>query len=101
MSELAPETTTVLVLEGALEPHEWEHLRDHIIDAADFGTSAVVLDLSRVTFFDSHSIRALLDARRALEPRGVTIHLGPCSHIVRVVAEITGIDRAFPPLPPA
>jgi anti-anti-sigma factor len=99
MSELAPETTTLLTFEGALEPHEWERLRQSIIDAAGPDVTAVVLDLSQVTFFDSHSIRALLGARRVLEPRGVTIHLGPCSHIVQMVVDITGIGRVFPPLP--
>src|SRR5689334_11311508 len=100
MTQLSPRSTTLVRFEGALEPHEWEKTRDTIVAAADGATSAVVLDLSAVTFFGSHAVRALLAARDELEPRGVTIHLGCCSRIVRSVVEITGLDQEFPPPPP-
>ena len=100
MAESLADSTIFMTFEGALEPHRWEQLRDSIIDAAGVGINSVVLDLSRVTFFDSHAIRALLGARKALEPWGVTIHFGPCSHVVQVVVDITGIDQVFPPLLP-
>jgi len=99
MTQLTPEATTVLSLDGVLESHEWEELRDSIIEAAGVDTTAVVLDMSKVTFFDSRSIRALLSARTALQSRGVTIHLGRCSPMVRLVVDVTGIGPAFPPLP--
>ena len=88
-----------LAFEGELESHHWEQLRDTIVDAARDGVTAVILDLDRVTFFDSSAIRALLAARWKLEPQGVTIHLGACSPIVGRVVEVTGIGQAFPPWP--
>jgi anti-anti-sigma factor len=93
----APEGSMVtLVLEGELETHNWERLRDTIVDTAAEGTTTVVLDLGEVTFFDSSAIRALLGARTALEPRGVTIALGPRSDIVQRVVELTGLLEHFP-----
>jgi anti-sigma B factor antagonist len=89
-----------LSFEGELETQNWEQFRDAIVDAAGDGITAVVLDLSEVTFFDSSAIRALLGAREELQPRGVTIHLGAMSRIVGYVVEVTGIDAAFPPWSP-
>ena len=92
--------TITLTFEGELESHNWEQLRDTIIEAACDGITDVVLDFGRVTFFDSSAIHSLLSARRALEPRGVTIRLGPCSKMVQTVVDITGIGKAFPSWPP-
>ena len=96
MIELTPETSVTLAFEGELESQNWERFRDAIVDAAVDGTTAVVLDLSDVTFFDSSAVRSLLGARLALEPRHVTIAIGPCSPMVRRVLEVTGLSEVFP-----
>ena len=100
MIEHGVSAAAVLAFEGELETSDWQRFRDQIIAAAREGTTAVILDLGQVTFFDSSAIRALLGARLVLEPRGVTIYLGACSDIVRRVVEITGIDEVFrsPPM---
>ena len=94
------EDSVTIALEGELDTHEWRQLRDTIVDSAGQGTSSVILDLDKVTFFDSSCVRALLGAREELEGRGVTIYLGPCSRIVGEVVEITGIGEVFPSWPP-
>ncbi len=94
-------TVALVAFEGDLEPHEWAQFRDGIVDAATVGITEVVLDLSGVTFFDSHSIRGLLGARSILLDRGVTIAFGPVSPLVRRIIEVTKLDQGIPSYPAA
>src|SRR4051794_3291323 len=90
-----PATVTV-ALEGVLEPRDWERLRDQIVDAAIDGVTALVIDMSEVTFFDSNSIRGLLNARKILRARGVAIYFGALSEPVQRVVDITNLDKGIP-----
>jgi anti-anti-sigma factor len=96
MIELTPESAVTVAFSGELETHNWEGFRNAIVEAAVDGTTTVVLDLGKVTFFDSSAIRALLGARLELEPRQVVIAIGPCSPIVQRVIQLTGLFEYFP-----
>ena len=60
--------------------------------AARDGGSAVVLDLSGVTFLDSSGVRALIRLRQR---HGERLRLGELSTPVRRVLEITGLLQPF------
>jgi anti-sigma B factor antagonist len=55
--------------------------------ATQLDAETVIYDLSRVTFFGSTGVRALLQAERLLGDR---FRLGACSAVVERVLEITG-----------
>jgi anti-anti-sigma factor len=59
------------------------------------GTTAVVLDLSRLDFCDSSGLNVLLRMRLAAENRGIRVHLAAASQQVARLFEITGTNRVF------
>jgi anti-sigma B factor antagonist len=59
------------------------------------GSSAVTLDLSRVTFFDSSGVRVLVDAVHGLEQSDRTFALAQPSTAVRRVLEMSGVIELF------
>jgi len=84
---------------GEIDHQTWEAFCQAIIDCArPSRITAVVLDLSGVTFIDSGGIRAVIAARRALEVDGVSIHVGRSTPRVRQLFEATGLTPYFPPL---
>ncbi len=89
-----------LIVSGEVDHEHWEEFRAAMLAGAwPSGTTAVVLDLSRVDFFDSGGVRALVSARKALEMEGVTLHVDARSSPVQQLLETTGLDAFLPPLP--
>jgi stage II sporulation protein AA (anti-sigma F factor antagonist) len=89
-----------LAVAGEVDHEHWEIFREAILESArPRGTRAVVLDLSRVVFFDSGGIRAVVNARRVLESRGVAMHLDGASPPVQRLFEMSGLVAYIPPYP--
>jgi anti-anti-sigma factor len=83
---------------GEIDHKNWETFSHAIVDCARTkGVTAVLLDLSGVTFFDSGGIRAVIAARKALAGSGVAIHLERSSPRVDRLFEETGLIPYFPP----
>ncbi len=59
------------------------------------GTTAVVLDLSRVDFCDSMGLNMLLNLRTEAAVRGVQVRLAAPSEQVTRVLKLTGADQVF------
>jgi len=92
--EVTPSSVLHVALSGEFDIARTLELRDAVLTPlAD--QSAVVVDLSGVTFFDSTSLRSLLEVRKALLARGATITLtNPHPNIARLF-RITGTDAVF------
>ena len=89
-----------LLVSGQVDHQHSDQFREAILDGAlPMGTKAVVLDMSRVDFFDSGGIRALVSARKALDADGVGLHINATSPQVRHLLETTGLDTYVPPFP--
>ena len=89
-----------LAVTGEVDHQHWELFREAILESArPRGTKAVVLDLSRVVFFDSGGIRAVVNARKVLEGRGVALHLDRASPPVQRLVEVSGLVPYLPPFP--
>jgi anti-sigma B factor antagonist len=61
--------------------------------------SAVVLDLSRLTFLDCAALRVLVTARRRAAAHGTTLVLAAPQPKVARTLQITGLDRQFTVFP--
>ena len=55
--------------------------------------------MAQVDFFDSGGIRAVINARKALEANGVVLHIDAASPQVQHLLAMTGLDAYVPPFP--
>jgi anti-anti-sigma factor len=79
---------TVVDAVGDLDLSFVDRLRHEILPAVERGT--VVLDASRVTFFDSSGLRALLEANHEARIHGAVFRVAAPSAPVARVFELTG-----------
>jgi anti-anti-sigma factor len=85
-----------LALSGELDLASVSLLQETVNDLAGEAISAVVLDLSRLTFMDSTGVRATLDARVLCERRGYRFSLIPGPAQVQRLFELTGLLDILP-----
>jgi anti-sigma B factor antagonist len=80
----------VLAPRGELDAHTYQVFRDELL-AVDEGD--VIVDLSGVTFIDSMTLGALVQASKRAAARGDTLTVvAPDSHIRKVI-EVTGLAQ--------
>ncbi len=90
-----PESRTIRVpLEGEYDCNRTADLRDRLLGLA-FRSPIVIADLNDVTFIDSSALRALLDARNALEAEGGALRLSRVPEVVSRLLTVTGTDMVF------
>lgn len=70
-------------------------LRDRLLEAIGDGRSALTLDLSGVTDFDSAGVQLLLAARRTMTDRGGELRLGATAASVRDALRLFGLEPQF------
>jgi len=77
-------------LNGELDLDRAGALANELGDLPARGATAVVIDVSGLTFIDSSGLRALLTAREQLEAAGATLQLSALSPAVERVLDMTG-----------
>jgi anti-anti-sigma factor len=87
------ETTTVLCLQGRIVAGETEILRNVVQPLQE--TSAVILDLARVTTVDAHGLGVMLELRERTLEKGIRFELMNVSKPLSWVLEITRLDSVF------
>jgi len=87
------ETAAVLCLEGQIVSGETETLRNVVDSLCE--TSAVILDLARVTTIDAHGLGVMLELRERMHARGIRFKLMNVSKPLKRVLEITRLDSVF------
>lgn len=88
-----------LALSGELDLASASLLQETVNDLASEAISAVVLDLSGLSFMDSTGVRATLDARELFERRGCRFSLIPGPAQVQRLFELTGLLDVLPFVP--
>ena len=78
----------VVVLRGELDLNSAEGLADWLVDVAG---SAVVVDLSELTFMDSSGINALINADKRMRAQGDDLIITRPQPIVKRTLEIVGL----------
>ncbi len=72
------------------------HLRSVLLRLLHAGSGLVMtIDLSKVSYMDSSGIATLMEALKIAQVREVKLHLTGMSGQVRMLAEVTELDRLF------
>src|SRR5436305_1294470 len=88
-------TATVIAVSGELDVATVPRLRAALTEAAERGSTRLVVDLSEVTFVDSVSVGAILHAQRRLGLEGrLAVVLAPSSY-ARVIFDVVGADAVL------
>jgi anti-anti-sigma factor len=87
------ETVAVLCLQGQIVIGETEILRNAVQSLSE--TSAVILDMARVTAVDAGGLGLLLDLRQQTEAKGIRFELTNVTRWVNRVLEITRLNTVF------
>ena len=86
-------TVTVLCLQGQIVIGDTETLRNSVQSLSE--TSAVILDLARVTTVDAHGLGVMLELREQTLQRAIRFELMNVSNRLSWVLEITRLDSVF------
>src|SRR5512138_283270 len=86
-------TVAVLCLQGQIVNGETEILRNAVHSLSE--TSAVILDLARVTTVDAHGLGVMLDLREQAQEKGMGFKLMNVNQPLSRILEITRLDSVF------
>ncbi|CQR65722.1 STAS domain-containing protein [Streptomyces leeuwenhoekii] len=89
-----PSGPCVIEVAGELD-HHTAHVLSEAVDAAPFGTSAVIIDLSGVTYCDSTGITVLITAYRRAQATGSSLSLAGVNPDQMRVFSVVGLDQVF------
>ena len=78
---------------GEIDISTVDDFRAVLTDAVADGTGQVDIDLAEITFMGSEGVRALVDARRAGQDRGVGVRVVDASKVVRTVLTLTDLEE--------
>jgi anti-sigma B factor antagonist len=84
---------TIVGLSGRFDAHETEQVGSALRQAAPGGE--VVVDLGGVNFIDSSALSTLVQAMKRAREQGGEIKLAQLQSPVRIIFELTRLDKAF------
>jgi anti-anti-sigma factor len=87
---------TVVAPTGRLDVAGAPALKDAIAEAARSGPTRVVIDMEGVSFVDSTGLGSVIAALKQLRSTQGELRLAAPNQQVRVVLELTTLDRVFP-----
>ena len=87
------ETVTILSLQGEIVTGETQILRSIVQSLSE--TSAVILDLARVSKIDAHGLGVMLELRQQMQANGVRFELMNINKPVSIVLAMTRLDSVF------
>jgi len=86
-------TVAVLCLQGQIVNGETEILRNAVSSLSE--TSAVILDLARVTIVDAHGLGVMLELRERTHAKGIRFELMNVTKQISRVLEVARLDSIF------
>ena len=86
---------TVLRLGGRFDAHEVPDVRKALGDMTGQGDSKIVVNLAEVNFIDSSGLASLVQGMKHCRSAGGDLYLCELRQPVRVIFELTRLDRAF------
>lgn len=87
------ETVTILFVRGQIVTGETETLRKFVGSLSQ--TSAVILDLGRVSKIDAHGLGVMLQLREQLQASGIRFELMNISKPLSTILAMTHLDSVF------
>lgn len=84
----------VLTLDGRFDAHTVSQVKEWI-SAHKKAQTVLVIDLATVTFVDSAALAALVQGMKQCRELGGDLHLCQLTQPVRIIFELTRLDRAF------
>lgn len=87
------ETVTILSLQGEIVTGETQILRSIVQSLSE--TSAVILDLARVSKIDAHGLGVMLELRQQMQANGIRFELMNINKPVSMVLAMTRLDSVF------
>lgn len=88
---------TVLVGTGRLNMVRAPKLREVVAEVVAAGHHHLVLDMTGIEFVDSSGLGALVGCLKAARQAGGDLRIANAGPQVRMVLELTGMDRVFTP----
>ena len=88
-------TIAVVELAGRFDAHEVPEVRKTLTSATESGNGRVVVDLGGVNFVDSSGLACLVQGMKHCRERGADEYLCNLQQPVRIIFELTRLDRAF------
>jgi len=88
--------TPVVAVTGEIDVATAPDLREHLVALESTGATAVVVDLTNVSFIDSTALGVLVGAFRRLRNAGGVLRLVVTEPRIIKVLEITELVRVFP-----
>lgn len=85
-----------LTLTGRFDAYTTPPVLDWLAHARTRGTGRLVVDLDGVTFIDSTALAALVKGMKQCRELGGDLHLCRLRQPVRIIFELTRLDRALP-----
>ncbi|HEY1582955.1 MAG TPA: STAS domain-containing protein [Chthoniobacterales bacterium] len=92
---MAKTQPAVLPLEGEIDLHVSPQIGTSLSNLVAAKPSAVVVDLSKVTYIDSSGLAVLIEAMQNIEGYGGTFALSGLQDGVRPIFEIARLDQVF------
>jgi len=90
-----PGGAVVVSITGEIDLHPVDVLHSALVNALAADPSLVVLDLDRVEFLSSRGMSALVELRRAAEPRGIVLRLVGEARAVTRPLQVAGLVELF------
>lgn len=91
--------TAQVTATGEIDLTNAEGLRDALLSTFNAGATALVVDLTLVTFLDSAGVTALVRAARRASASEAKLRLAAATLPVRRVLDLVGIDQIVPVYP--
>ncbi len=86
---------TVLRLGGRYDAHEVPDVRKALGEITEGGNNKIVVNLAEVNFIDSSGLASLVQGMKHCRSGGGDLYLCELRQPVRVIFELTRLDRAF------
>lgn len=96
IAEKRVDGVSVVTVTGEIDVATAPDLKECLVTQADDGISAIVVDLSGVSFIDSTALGVLVGAFRRQEEAGGTLKLVVTEPRILKVLEITALTSVFP-----
>ena len=89
------DNVTVIQLAGRIDSHSVHKLRQQLSQSAERQGANIVLDLGGVDFIDSSGLAAIVHGMKQCRATGGDLRLCKLHQSVRMVLELTRLDRAL------
>jgi anti-sigma B factor antagonist len=87
----------ILEPQGMLDGVKTNELKFQVLDALRQDMDVVLIDLSAIDFMNSSAIGALVSIFKAVKEQGKEVHLCGLTDQVKMIFEITKMNRVFKP----